>query len=147
MGSASQVWPLTIAIVSAIEDDTTLASILKGDKVYNTMAPPNSPMPYITLGLVQEQDDNVFGGPGVLGGQVMDIWTRKTSVTGSSQMLGNRDAVLIYASLRRIFHNKPITVTGFRPVLGVISLLATMLDPDGETVHAIVRYDLTSREA
>ncbi|MEO7102877.1 MAG: DUF3168 domain-containing protein [Gemmatimonadaceae bacterium] len=146
MGRNSQLWPLQVALATAIAADATLQGILAGDMVYSVSPPENTPYPYITFGLVQENDDNLFGKPGTLAGQVLDIWTRKTTTTGgATQEIGGRQVLQIYGALRHLLHQQPLTVTGFSVVNGLVSLLATMDDPDGITVHGVARYDVTSR--
>lgn len=148
MGRNSQIWPLQVAIVAAIEADSGLRALLAGDMIYNIQPPQGTPFPYLTLGFAQEVDDNLFGRPGTLAGQIIDGWTRKTTVTdGLSQELGGKQLADIYSRVRYVLHQQPLSVDGFAVVLGNVSLLSTMEDPDGLTLHASMRYDVTSREA
>lgn len=145
MGSASQHGTLSTAIVAAVRADTALGLLLAGNRIYDVNPPPKTPFPYITLGFRQESDDNVFSAPGTIAGQVLDIWTRES--TAVEQVSGAEQLMAIYAALRALLHQRPLSIGGFRSVLGVIALLATMEDPDGLTLHAVVRYDLTSRQS
>jgi hypothetical protein len=148
MGRVSASWPLTVGLVSAIEADTPTSALLASPGIYNGQAPIGALLPYITIGLAQESDDNVFGAPGTLAGQVLDIWTgRRTSAGGSTQELGDREVKEIYGALRYLLHERPLTVAGFRMVRGTLALLATMEDPGGDTMHGICRFDVIQREA
>ena len=137
---ASQLWPLNVAIVAAIEGDTLTSGLLAMPGVYNTIVPPNSALPYVVLGFSTELADNLFGAYGTTAGVQVDIWGRNAAE------LGNREVLVIYDALYRLLHEQPLTVTGFRMVIGTLSLIALTPDQDGLTVRAISRYQVTSRQ-
>lgn len=148
MGRFSQLSPLTVALVAAIEADATLQGLLAGDMIYNSEAPEGAELPYITLGFSTELDDNVFATPGTLAGQTLDIWTRKTTITGgATAQLGNDSLLAIYSAIRALLHHRPLSIAGFRHCIGTIQLQATMQDPDGKTLHGICQYQVISRES
>ena len=137
---ASQLWPLNVAIVAAIEADAPTSALLATPGVYNTVVPPNSPLPYCVLSFATELADNVHGQFGTTASQQIDIWGRNATELGNGQVLG------IYGALYALFHERPLTVTGFRVVIGTLALIALTVDIDGETIHGIARYQVTSRQ-
>lgn len=143
----SQLGPVGIAVVSAIEGSSALGAILAGNKVYDGQAPQGSPFPYITLGTSLESANNVFAGYGTDLSQTIDIWTRKTTTTsGTIQELGGRQMKAIYGALYSLLHEQPLTVSGFRVCIGTLQWWALIDDPDGITMHGIARYDIISRQ-
>jgi len=132
--------PLTIAMVTAIEGSAALDAILAGDKVYNTIVPPNSPLPYCVLGLAQETSDDLFNEPGNASRQQIHFWGR------NALALGNMEMLAIYDALYGLFHEQPIAMTGFSYVIGSLQLIAITEDQDGETLHGIADYAITSRQ-
>lgn len=146
----SPVWPVQEAIAAAVEGDSALQALLTPPGIYDVMPGPQTPYPYITFGFTTEIADpfSVFHKGGTLTGQQLDIWTNLRMQTGAgTEESGMRVGKLIYARVRALFHQRPLTVAGFRVTLSNITLTAILPDPDGETVHGIVRYDVTAREA
>jgi len=137
---ASQLWPVNIALVTAIEANGPLTALLATPGVFNTIVPPNSALPYCVLSFATELADNVHGQYGTTASQQIDIWGRNATELGSSQVL------TIWGALYALLHEQPLTVTGFRVVIGTLSLIALTPDQDGETIHAISRYQVTSRQ-
>jgi hypothetical protein len=137
----SQLWPLAVALVAAIEADGPTSALLASPGVFNTSVPKNSALPYAVIGFAQESGDSVFGAYGTSASQQIDIWGRNATE------LGNREVLGIYDALYALLHEQPLAMTGFRYVIGTLSLIALMPDPDGETLHCISRYQITSRQA
>jgi hypothetical protein len=148
MGRVSQTWPLKEAIVSAVEASASLQALLAPPGIYSLEPSEGTPYPYITFGLTTETDDDMFNADGTLASVQLDVWTLLESpLDDGSFEVSSRLAEQIYGELRQLLHKRPLAVAGFRMVMGTITLVATLLDPDGEHVHAIVRYDVTQREA
>lgn len=144
----SQFGPLAAAIVTAVEADSLLSGLLATPGIWNTTAPETSPFPYLVLGFSLESAADVFGAPGVVTGQTIDIWTRKSTVTGSGagMTLGADQLWAIYSALYGLLHGTTLSVAGFLIVSGTLTMQATMVDPDGESLHGIARYEVTSRQ-
>lgn len=136
----SSLWPLVVATVSAIEGSSELAVLLAGDKVFNTIVPIETPLPYCTVTTPAESEQNMFGNAGSVGSLQIDIWTR------NALELGNSEQLAIWDALYFLLHNRRLTVTGFRMLTGTLTLIAIQPDADGETLHGIVRYDVTMLE-
>lgn len=142
----SAISPLAAAIVTAVSADSALGALLAGDKIYNTTAPVGSPFPYLVFGLTQENPNNMFSAQGVETFQTIDIWTRKAATVGSTAAIGADQLWAIYDALYGLLHGATLTMTNFRTVVGTMTMLATMVDPDGESLHGIARYDVISRQ-
>jgi hypothetical protein len=137
----SALWPTIQAMVDAVAGASSLASLLSGDKVYNTTAPSDATLDYITLSNPAENDDTVFGAPGTSGVIQIDIWS------DNDGKLGNGKALRIYDALYGLLHKQPLSVTGFRHVLGTLALVTVLPDEDGLTTHGIANYTIVQRQA
>lgn len=142
----SAIGPLAAAIVTAISADSTLAALLAGDKIYNTTAPVGSPFPYLVLGLSQELPNSMFSAQGVETYQTIDIWTRKAATAGSAATLGADQLWAIYDGIAGCLNLQRLALANFTMAIGVVTMIATMVDPDGESLHGIARYDVISRQ-
>lgn len=140
--------PLATAIVSLVSADAIMQTLLAGDMIYNQTAPVGSQLPYITLGFGQENANNTFAAPGMETHQTLDIWTRKAAVVGGGLglTLGADALWAIYDRLVALLHEQPLTLPNFRTVIGTLTMQATMVDPDGESLHGLAWYDLISRQ-
>jgi hypothetical protein len=149
MGRLSQAWPLQESIAAVLEADSGYQGLVAAPGIYDVMPDEGTPYPYSTFGLTTEVDEpvGVFMRGGTLCGQQLDIWTNtRTQVSAGVEESGVRICKLIYAAIRNALHQRTIVVAGFEVIISNITLIAILPDPDGLTMHGIVRYDVTARE-
>lgn len=131
---------ISVAIVAAIAGDDVLGDVLAGAKVYNQVAPPKSPFPYCTLDFATETADNEFNALGTNARRQISWWGRRELVLGDTEMLA------IWNGLYGLLHEQPLSLDGFRMVIGTLELIGILPDPDGETLHGIAQYSVISRQ-
>lgn len=136
----SALSPTIVVIATAIENDIPLGTVLAGDKVYNSVAPEQSPFPYLVLDTPAERADNVFNRRGVSDDLQIHIWTRKPT------QLGNMEALDIWDKLYALLHEQPLVVSGWQLVIGTLALISIFPDADGETMHGIASYSTILRQ-
>jgi hypothetical protein len=137
----SALWPIVVGLVAAIEGSSALAALLAGDMVYSPQPPERTPLDYITVTQPTELPDNVFGARGTAASFQIDIWTKNLLELGNSKQLA------IYDELYALLHEKALAMTGFRIVVGTLTLITILPDVDGLTLHGVARYDVIQREA
>jgi hypothetical protein len=124
---------LVVAIADAIEADATLAGLLAGAKVYNGLAPEESPFNYITLSNFAESERNLFNLEGSQSTSQFAIWTK-----GEGEM----DVLTIYEALHDLFHNKRLTLDVGQHIRGKLRLIMTGAgdQSDATIVRGVVEY-------
>lgn len=131
----SAVWSTDTAVDAAIQADPTLSAKLKGEKVYNGVAPAGALCPYILLGQAVETSRRTFGRKGYDGILTIDAW---------SSDLTKQEAAALYGDLERLFDGTTIALSGLHFVGGILELIAITLDPSGKYTHATSHYMVTS---
>jgi len=129
----SAIWPLDVAIDTAIQNDAALSAKLKGEKVYSLTSPAlDTQLPYIVLGSSSETTARTY-----------DSKFRDTILTISvwSADITKAEVAGIVADLERLLDATQLTVGGHHFVSGAFSVVAMMLDGTGRYGMASCRYE------
>ena len=127
---ASSGWELQKAIFAALTADTSLTTLLGGARIYDDV-PRGADLPYVTFGQSTVRDWSTGTDPGFEHLFTLHVWTRVN---------GERQAHQIMTALLAALHDRALALTGFRLVNLRHELSDSFRDPDGETIHGIVRY-------
>jgi hypothetical protein len=127
--------PLIIAVADALIADVTLGGLLAGDKIYNGLAPENSPFDYVTLTNFTEAERNLFNKQGVLSTANINIWT---------QGEGEMDVLSIYEAARNVLHNRRLALGAGAQIQGKLRLILTGAGDtaDPTIVRGIAEYTM-----
>lgn len=117
--------------------DATLASLgILG--VFDTRAVNESqPFDYITIGDIQEKPNNTLGRRGYDTNFTLHIWSRS---------LGNKNAQLVVARLNQLIDQVHLDLATQDHVSTRYDTSQFLPEPDGLTLHVLVRYMLYSEE-
>jgi hypothetical protein len=123
-------WALQRSIYQALSDSSELTSLLGGDRIYSD-APQAAPLPYISLG----QTVNLDWGTGIEDGTehslTLHVWSRADSAAEVHEII---------QVIRTLLHNQPLLLDDRYLVNLRHEFTEARRDPDGETMHGIVRY-------
>jgi hypothetical protein len=123
-------WALQRSIYQALAGSPELTSLLVGERIY-TKPPLTAPYPYITLG----QTVNLDWSTGIEDGNeyslTLHVWSRADSAA---------EVHNIIRVIRMVLHNQMLTLEDHHLVNLRHEFTESRLDPDGETMHGIVRY-------
>ena len=119
-------WALQCSIYQALTNSAELTSLLGGDRIYSE-APPAAQFPFITLG----QTVNLDWSTGTEHSLTMHVW---------SQADGAREVHEILEMIRNVLHDQALALEDHYLVNLRHEFMEARLDPDGETMHGIVRY-------
>lgn len=123
--TATAVWPIQVAVVTALEAITMLA----GDKVYQEgSVPRKAALPYIVLGAWTEpEDERYYKQPGRDQEGFIRCWG-----TDKAQ------ALAVYAEAVLKLDGVTLTVTGHRMVRGKLGMVTDFAEPDPEVRGHVV---------
>jgi Protein of unknown function (DUF3168) len=127
---ASSAWELQKAIYAALAADVPLGALLGGARVYDDV-PRGIEPPYITFGQSTVRDWSTGTDPGHEHLFTLHVWTRVN---------GERLAHQIMSAVRDRLHDGALTLTGFRLVNMRHEFSDSTREPDGETIHGVVRF-------
>ncbi len=127
---ASSAWELQKAVYAALTSDAALTSLLGGARVYDDV-PRGVEPPYITFGQSTVRDWSTGTDPGHEHLFTLHVWTRVN---------GERLVHQIMSAVRDRLHDGALTVSGFRLVNMRHEFSDSTREPDGETIHGVVRY-------
>lgn len=117
--------------------DATL-TILGITGVFDIRAVPESqPFDYITIGDMQEKPNNTFGRRGYNNTFTLHIWSRA---------LGTKNAQMVLARLNQLLDQVHLNLTTQSHVYTMYDSSQFLPEPDGLTLHVLVRYMLYSEE-
>lgn len=128
MSSAS--WSLQQAVYAALSGNAGLTALLGAERIYDD-TPQTAPYPYITLGQTSSRDWGAGSEDGEEHTLTLHVW---------SQEGGRGEAQRIMGAIRDVLHDRALTLAGHRLVNLRHELSDARRDPDGATIHGLVRY-------
>lgn len=121
---SAAAWPVQVAIYGRLAAD--LAPV----PVYD-MAPATAAFPYVTIGEFTGADEYDKSDDSERLTLTLHVWSRKT---------GRKECKEIMGRVRASLHGKELPVAGFLPIALRQEFATDMIDPDGLTVHGVVRF-------
>ena len=107
-----------------------MTSLLGGDRIYS-QAPPAAQFPFITLGQTVNLDWSTGTDEGAEHSLTLHVWSRAD---------GAREVHEILEMIRTVLHDQLLALEDHYLVNLRHEFMEARLDPDGETMHGIVRY-------
>ena len=123
-------WALQRNIYQALTSSSELTSLLGGDRIYS-QAPPAAQFPFITLGQTVNLDWSTGTDEGAEHSLTLHVWSRAD---------GAREVHEILEMIRTVLHGQLLALEDHYLVNLRHEFMEARLDPDGETMHGIVRY-------
>ncbi|MBQ0817352.1 MAG: DUF3168 domain-containing protein [Methyloceanibacter sp.] len=123
-------WALQRKIYQALRNSSELTSLLGGDRIYS-QAPPAAQFPFITLGQTVNLDWSTGTDEGAEHSLTLHVWSRAD---------GAREVHEILEMIRTVLHDQLLALEDHYLVNLRHEFMEARLDPDGETMHGIVRY-------
>ena len=123
-------WALERKIYQALRNSSELTSLLGGDRIYS-QAPPAAQFPFITLGQTVNLDWSTGTDEGAEHSLTLHVWSRAD---------GAREVHEILEMIRTVLHDQLLALEDHYLVNLRHEFMEARLDPDGETMHGIVRY-------
>jgi hypothetical protein len=123
-------WALQRSIYQALTNSSELTSLLGGDRIYSE-APPAAQFPFITLGQTVNLDWSTGTDDGTEHSLTLHVWSRAD---------GAREVHEILEMIRTVLHDQLLALEDHYLVNLRHEFMEARLDPDGETMHGIVRY-------
>jgi len=123
-------WALQRSIYQALAGSAELTSLLGGDRIYSD-APPAAQFPFITLGQTVDLDWSTGTEDGTEHSLTLHVWSRAN---------GSMEVHEIIQVIRMVLHNQALSLEDHYLVNLRHEFTEARLDPDGETLHGIVRY-------
>lgn len=135
--STSASWSLQQAVYGVLAADAPLAALLGGARIYDDV-PQAAPYPHISLGQTSSND----WGTGTEDGEehilTLHVW---------SQAGGRGEAQRIMGAIRTALHTASLTLAGHALVSLRQQFSDVRRDPDGVTIHGLVRYRAVTEPA
>lgn len=122
-------WSLQRSVFAALTADSKVTGLLGGERVYDHV-PRGAAFPYVTFGQSVERDWSTGSEEGSEHILTLHVW---------SQSAGRKQAEMIMAAMRAVLHDKALTLSGYRLINLRHEFSDARRDPDGETVHGIMR--------
>jgi len=123
-------WALQSSIFQALANSPELTSLLGGERIYSN-PPPAAQFPFITLGQTVNLDWSTGTEDGTEHSLTLHVWSRADSVAEVHEII---------EVIRTVLHNQPLTLDDHYLVNLRHEFTEARIDPDGETLHGIVRY-------
>jgi hypothetical protein len=123
-------WALQRSIYQTLVAAPALTGRLGGDRIYSK-APQGQALPYITLGQTVTLDWSTGTEDGTEHDLTLHIWSRADSAEEVHEIM---DAV------KAVLHDRPLSLDDHYLVNLRHEFAEARIDPDGETMHGIVRY-------
>lgn len=123
-------WALQRSIYQALKNSAELTSLLGGDRIYSE-APPAAQFPFITLGQTVNLDWSTGTDEGTEHSLTLHVWSRAD---------GAREVHEILEMIRNVLHDQLLALEDHYLVNLRHEFMEARRDPDGETMHGIVRY-------
>jgi Protein of unknown function (DUF3168) len=121
-------WPLQVAVYGR------LSAALAPVPVYDAV-PAASPFPYVSIGdqtAADNADKTDRAAERVT--ITLHVWSRKS---------GRKEVKELAAKVVAALHDYPLTVAGFAPVTLTHEFSNDFYDPDGITLHGVLRFGAT----
>jgi hypothetical protein len=135
MPSAS--WSLQQSVFAALTANAALTALLGSDRIYDDV-PQGAPKPYLTLGQTTVRDWSTGTEEGNEHLVTLHVW---------SDARGKKEAGEIAEAARSALHDQPLTLVGHRLVNLRHEFSEARRDPDGSTIHAILRFRAVTEPA
>lgn len=129
MPSAS--FALQAAIFAALSADSGLAALAGTPPRLYDDVPPRPSYPYVTLGQSSERDWSADSDPGAEHVLTLHVW---------SKAAGRKEALAIAAAIHSVLQDAPLSLAGHRLINLRHEISEARRDPDGETIHGLVRF-------
>lgn len=123
-------WALQRNIYQALTNSSELTSLLGGDRIYS-QAPPAAQFPFITVGQTVNLDWSTGTDEGAEHSLTLHVWSRAD---------GAREVHEILETIRAVLHDQLLVLEDHYLVNLRHEFMEARVDPDGETMHGIVRY-------
>jgi hypothetical protein len=130
-------WALQRSIYQALAGSSELTLLLNGERIYSN-PPPAAQLPYITLGQSVNLDWSTGTEDGNEHSLTLHVWSRAD---------GAIEVHEIIQVIRMLLHNQPLELDGHYLVNLRHEFTEARIDPDGETMHGIVRYRAVTEPA
>ena len=117
------------AIFGTLSTQTALTTLLGGPRIYDDVPQPVV-FPYITFGQSTLRDASTSTDPGDEHIVTLHVWSRGR---------GRAEAQAIIDLMRTSLHDKPLTLTDHHLVNLRTEFADARRDPDGETIHGMLR--------
>lgn len=128
---ASSAWELQKAVFAALSADAPLAGLLgSGSRIYDDV-PRGADLPYVTFGQSTVRDWSTGTDTGFEHLFTLHVWSRVT---------GERQTHQIMTAIADRMNDQALTLSGFRLVNLRHEFSDSFRDPDGETIHGLVRF-------
>ena len=134
---ASSAWELQKSIYAALIADGALTTLLGGAHIYDDV-PRGAQLPYVTFGQSTVRDWSTGTDPGHEHLFTMHVWTRVN---------GERQAHQIMSAIRDRLHDTTLPLSGFSLINLRHEFSDSFREPDGETIHGVVRYRAVTEPA
>lgn len=125
---ATALWPLQVAVVTALTGDTALAGMVTG--VFDE-APDNQTFPYVAVGSIVEVVDDAHDHQGLDTTVTIHVWSKKPGV---------KEAATIFAALDAVLDRQTLAVNGYSSVQIWHEQHETVRDPDPLIRHINAMY-------
>jgi len=130
-------WALQRSIYETLSSAPELMSRLGGDGIYSN-PPPAAEFPFITIGQTVNLDWSTGTEDGNEHDVTLHIWSRADSAL---------EVYEITEIVRNLLHDQALTLDGHDLVNLRHEFSQARIDPDGETLHGIVRYRAVTEPA
>ncbi|ODR98423.1 hypothetical protein AUC68_08255 [Methyloceanibacter methanicus] len=123
-------WALQRSIYQTLSNAPALTSLLGGAAIYSK-APQGQALPYITLGQTVTLDWSTGTDDGTEHDLTLHVWTDADSAEKVHEIMD---------TVKTLLHDRPLSVEDHYLVNLRHEFAEARIDPDGETMHGIVRY-------
>jgi uncharacterized protein DUF3168 len=134
---SSPSWALQQSIFAALTANITLLTLLGGPRVYDDV-PQASAFPYLTFGQSTTRDWSTGSDDGSEHVLTLHVW---------SQARGKKEAHEIMGAVRTALHDQALSLGGHRLINLRHEFSEARREPDGDTIHGIVRYRAVTEPA
>ncbi len=126
---SSAAFALQQSIFQTLAADAPLLSLLGAPKIYDDTPQPVA-FPYVTFGHSTTRDLDTSGGPGDEHVVTLHVWSRAA---------GRKETHGIIDALRSALHDRALPLAGHRLINLRHDFSEARRDPDGDTIHGIIR--------
>lgn len=130
-------WALQRSIYQALAGSSELTTLLGGERIYSN-PPPAAEFPYITLGQTVNLDWSTGTEDGNEHSLTLHVWSRADSAAQVHEII---------QVIRMVLHNQLLSLEDHHLVNLRHEFTEARIDPDGETMHGIVRYRAVTEPA
>jgi hypothetical protein len=123
-------WALQRSVYQALASSAKLTSLLGGDRIYSN-PPPAAEFPFITLGQTANLDWSTGTEDGTEYSLTLHVWSRADNSVEVHEII---------QVIRMVLYDQPLTLDDHSLVNLRHEFTEARIDPDGETLHGIVRY-------